>query len=222
MRNAGVPALFFLSLALFYFLIDLMDDAFLKLSLSPEAAGLVVAGIFLGSIIHIPIGRIRSVPISAEELEPILGLKPVTPTQTVSMSHTILAVNVGGCLVPTGVAAYQLYRISQVNPQYLLTTLVVTAFCIGVCYRLATPVPGRGIAMPVFLPPLAAVLPSVLLIPELAPPVAFVAGTLGPLVGADLMNLKAIGKLGTPLASIGGAGTFDGIVLSGIIAALIA
>jgi uncharacterized membrane protein len=45
---------------------------------------------------------------------------------------------------------------------------------------------------------------------------------LGTLIGADLSNLGVIPQLGAPIASIGGAGTFDGVFLSGIIAALLA
>jgi uncharacterized membrane protein len=55
-----------------------------------------------------------------------------------------------------------------------------------------------------------------------AAPVAFVAGTLGPLIGADLLHLREIEESAVGVASIGGAGTFDGIVLSGIIAAYLA
>jgi uncharacterized membrane protein len=51
--------------------------------------------------------------------------------------------------------------------------------------------------------------------------VAYVSGTLGTLIGADLTNLHSIGKLGAPVASIGGAGTFDGVFLSGLIAVLL-
>jgi len=35
---------------------------------------------------------------------------------------------------------------------------------------------------------------------------AYVGGTLGTLIGADLLNLRAISRLGTGIASIGGAG----------------
>jgi hypothetical protein len=45
---------------------------------------------------------------------------------------------------------------------------------------------------------------------------------MGALIGADLLNLGAIQGLGAPVASIGGAGTFDGIFLTAILAVLIA
>jgi uncharacterized membrane protein len=68
-----------------------------------------------------------------------------------------------------------------------------------VCYRLARPVRGVGILMPGLIPPL-------------------IAGTLGPLIGADLLHLRQVERMDTGIVSIGGAGTFDGILLSGIVA----
>jgi uncharacterized membrane protein len=53
----------------------------------------------------------------------------------------------------------------------------------------------------------------------LAPP--FVLG-LFLLIGADLFNLGQIQGLGALVASIGGAGTFDGIFITGILAVLLA
>ena len=51
--------------------------------------------------------------------------------------------------------------------------------------------------------------------------IAYAAGTLGTLIGADLTNLRRIRGLGAPIASIGGAGTWDGIFLTGIVAVLL-
>jgi len=55
-----------------------------------------------------------------------------------------------------------------------------------------------------------------------AAPLAYIAGSLGTLIGADLLNLDKLTDLNAPVASIGGAGTFDGIFLTGIVAVLIA
>ena len=41
-------------------------------------------------------------------------------------------------------------------------------------------------------------------------------------IGADLLNLDKLQGLGAPIASIGGAGTFDGVFLTGVVAVLIA
>ena len=55
-----------------------------------------------------------------------------------------------------------------------------------------------------------------------APTLSYIVGTLGTLIGADLTNLRKLQGLGAPVASIGGAGTFDGIFLTGILAVLLA
>jgi uncharacterized membrane protein len=42
------------------------------------------------------------------------------------------------------------------------------------------------------------------------------------LIGADLLNLRKLQGLGAPIVSIGGAGTFDGIFVTGLMAVLLA
>ena len=91
-----------------------------------------------------------------------------------------------------------------------------------IVHSLARVVPGVGIAVPMFIPPLAAAAVSLLLAFRGAPPVAYVAGSMGALIGADLWNLYRLGELGAPVVSIGGAGTFDGVFLTGLVAGLLA
>jgi len=55
-----------------------------------------------------------------------------------------------------------------------------------------------------------------------AAPLAYIGGSMGTLLGADLLNLGRVQHLGAPVASIGGAGTFDGIFVTGVLAVLIA
>jgi len=81
---------------------------------------------------------------------------------------------------------------------------------------------GVGIAVPMVVPPLAAAGVAVTLAFRRAPPIAYVAGSMGALIGSDLWNLSRVGELATPVVSIGGAGTFDGVFLTGIIAGLLA
>jgi uncharacterized membrane protein len=45
---------------------------------------------------------------------------------------------------------------------------------------------------------------------------------MGALIGADLPNLRRVAGMGAPMASNGGAGTFDGVFLTGIQARLLA
>jgi uncharacterized membrane protein len=128
-----------------------------------------------------------------------------------------LAINVGGAVIP---ALLSLYLLTHM--QLTLGVPVVVGLVTLVSNRLARPVRGLGIAIPGLIPPVVAALGAYFFCPqELRAPTAYIAGTMGILVGADILKLKEIGKLGAPVASIGGAGTFDAIFLSGIIAVLL-
>ncbi|MFP6662614.1 MAG: DUF1614 domain-containing protein [Deltaproteobacteria bacterium] len=131
--------------------------------------------------------------------------------------RVIIAVNVGGALVPTGLAIYLITRTPDIAGPMLLATAVVTA----VSYRVARPLKGVGITMPIFVAPLVAAAGAFLLAPASPAPIAYIGGTLGTLIGADLLNLRSIRMLGAPIVSIGGAGTFDGVFLSGLLAVLL-
>ena len=131
--------------------------------------------------------------------------------------QTVLAVNVGGALVPTFLSLYLLTR--ALAP---LRVVVATAAVTFLTYRWARPVAGIGIVVPMLRPPLSAALAALLLVPQQAPLAAYVAGTMGTLIGGDLLHIRQVTTLATPVASIGGAGTFDGVFLTGILAVLLA
>jgi len=92
--------------------------------------------------------------------------------------------------------------------------------CSLVINQLAPVRRGIGIVSPALAPPVAAALLVIVFAPSatLRPVFAYVSGTLGALIGADLMNLRKIAELDAPAASIGGAGTWDGIFLTDIVA----
>ena len=104
---------------------------------------------------------------------------------------------------------------------YLRSAMAVIVVA-GLVHLMARPVPGVGIAEPTFMPSLVTASVVLVLSRKYAAPLAYIAGSLGTLIGADLMNLGRIRGLGAPVASIGGAGTFDGIFLAGILAVLLA
>jgi uncharacterized membrane protein len=81
---------------------------------------------------------------------------------------------------------------------------------------------GLGIGMPILVAPLAAAAIAYVMAGENAAPLAYVGGTMGVLIGADLLRVKDIRQLAAPVASIGGAGSFDGIFISGLLAVLLA
>lgn len=128
-----------------------------------------------------------------------------------------LAVNVGGALIPTLLSFY----LAAKNKLFFSVLLGVGLVTI-VTHLLAYPVKGLGIAEPLFVPPLIATGVGLLFARRAAPALAYISGTLGTLIGADLLNLDKVRGLGAPIVSIGGAGTFDGIFLTGIVAVLLA
>lgn len=204
------------------FLADVMLTALSRLGLSPQASIIAAVGIFTGSMINIPVKKIPREEIIWFNAHPFFGLHRLLPRRARQQPYTIIAVNAGGCIVPCAIAAYEIIRLAAAGPEALAAALVAIGVNVAICYRLAYPVPEVGIAMPAFVPALAAAACAILLNRELAPAIAFCAGVLGPLVGADILNLKEIRKISTGVASIGGAGTFDGIVLSGLLATLLA
>jgi uncharacterized membrane protein len=126
-------------------------------------------------------------------------------------------VNIGGAAIPSLMSIYLLAR-----HRLWITGALATAVVAAVCHWLATPVPGIGIAVPTLVPIAVTAVVALLLSRAQAAPLAYIGGSLGTLIGADLLNLDKINGLGAPIASIGGAGTFDGVFLTGILAVLLA
>jgi uncharacterized membrane protein len=215
--------LFLILLAMLPFVFgQLFTSALLKLKLEPTTALLVVVGIFMGSAINIPVKRISRQESMLSDPLAVFGLAGWWPMFQRRRSDTVIAVNVGGCLIPGCLAIYEALHLLVTGWQPFAGLLLAIFINTIVCYWTARPIEGIGIAMPGLLPPLLAALSALIFVPDQAPPVAFVAGVLGPLIGADLLHLRDIEKIAAGIASIGGAGTFDGIVLSGIVAAYLA
>lgn len=201
---------------------QLMFGALAKLHLSPGAATALVIAIFAGSFVNIPLRRyVRDDWVPTHPLA-VLGLFDLMPQLRRVRRETVIAVNLGGCVIPTGLALYELFHIASAGGPALWVAGAAAALNIIVCHAVARPVAGVGIVMPSLVSPAVAAAAALILAPGQAAPVAFVAGVIGPLVGADLLHLKEVRASAVGVASIGGAGTFDGIVLSGIIAAYLA
>jgi uncharacterized membrane protein len=210
--------LFFFLMALILFpllLMGLIGEAFMKLGLSPSMMFWLLVFTLVGSLVNIPIYTLKNQEVMGEAVVSYFGMRFRVPRR--QDHQTVLAINVGGALIPLGLCAYLLYHM-----EFGLALPVLVAVVTVVVNRLARPVRGLGIAVPSLVPPLVAVLGAYLLCPpELRAPSAYIASTLGILLGADLLKLGEIGQLGAPVASIGGAGTFDAIFLSGVISVLL-
>lgn len=199
--------------------IGVVGLAFRDVGFSLTTTVLILVGTLVGSLVNIPLFKLKStVPMIREESASSFGVMYRIPRVEYGCTVTTLALNVGGGLIPTAVSLYLLWKVPPAFWYCLLGVVLVAVITRAV----ARPVKGVGIVTPALAPPMAAALIAFLL-PSGAPKiVAYVSGTLGTLIGADLSNLNVIPKLGAPVASIGGAGTFDGIFLTGIIAVLLA
>jgi uncharacterized membrane protein len=211
--------LLILILAIGLLFIGVLGLAFKDVGFSPYTIALILVGTFLGSYVNIPILRLKtSVPVVTEEFVSFFGVVYRIPEMEYGEAITVVAVNVGGALIPTAVSLYLLWKV----PSVILYSLIGVVIVAVITHTVARPVKGVGIVTPAFISPIVAAL-SAIILPSSSPRiVAYVGGVLGTLIGADLSNLRAIPKLGAPIASIGGAGTFDGVFLSGIIAVLLA
>jgi uncharacterized membrane protein len=190
--------------------------AYMNLGLSPLTAVLLLLASLFGSYLNIPIAQLPAQHVISGQEVSFFGMHYVIP-RVVQSPGTIIAVNVGGAVIPGLLSFYLLARY-----ELWVRGLLATAAVAMVCHILAEPVPGLGIALPVFVPPASAAIVALLLSRQYAAPLAYIGGSLGTLIGADLLNLGKLQGLGAPVASIGGAGTFDGIFLTGILAVLLA
>jgi len=214
------PGFFSILVLLFVGLIILIQlhvlrYAYMRLGVGPGAALLLLFGSLIGSYFNIPITVLHGPPVRSAGVVDFFGMQYVVPL--VASPSTVLAVNVGGAVIPTLMSVYLVVRY-----QFWLRAAIAIAVIAFTVNALATPVEGIGIAVPVFVPVVATAIVALVLSREYAPPLAYIGGSMGTLIGADLLNLGKVGTLGAPVASIGGAGTFDGIFLTGILAVVLA
>ena len=194
--------------------VGVLTIAFEKLGLSAHAGLALVLGSLFGSAVNIPVYRYPRTPRRLELTE-LLDPRIWAPAPR---AGTLIAVNVGGCLIPVGVSLFLFSQHTLSAPKTLLAIAIVSA----ASYRFSELIPGIGIGMPLFLAPLVSALTALLLDPAHSAPLAYISGTLGVLIGADLLRLRELRPSGVGIASVGGAGTFDGIFITGIVAALLA
>ncbi|MCL5408942.1 MAG: DUF1614 domain-containing protein [Candidatus Omnitrophica bacterium] len=209
--------LIFLFIFLFIFLIffiqfEVVKIALTKLGLPPIMAIVILIASIIGSSINIPIHS-KEVYTPVRQVQPFSFFAPwkVPPIE----NKQVLAVNVGGCLIPLLLVLYVFIK-APVWP-----TIFATVISVLICHRLAHVVPGMGVVLSAFIPPVISVILAFMFSFKNRVPVAFISGVLGVLIGADLLNISNLGNY-PGIMSIGGAGVYDGIFLVGIISAFLA
>ncbi|MBM5805021.1 MAG: DUF1614 domain-containing protein [Candidatus Verstraetearchaeota archaeon] len=173
----------------------------------------------VGSTINLPIWRTTvERPVVSVRYVYYLGIPYPVPSAASRPSEALISINLGGAIMPIALSAYLLLR----NSPAVVPSAVAVPIIAVIIFFLAKPVQGLGIITPMFIPPLISAIVAVIIGGGYAPVVAYVGGTVGTLVGADLLHINSIKSLGAANMSIGGAGTFDGIFLTGLLAVLLA
>jgi uncharacterized membrane protein len=215
-----LPFLFILFLLLGFLIllvqIGILEYAYEKMGIHRRYVFALLFLSLVGSYVNIPVAQLPGEKIISGQEVFFFGMRYVIPLVH-EWPRTVVAVNLGGAVVPTVVSLYLMIK-NKLYVQGLMSVAIVAS----IVHWLAQPVTGLGIAVPIFIPPLAAAGTALLISRRAAPPLAYIAGSLGTLIGGDLLNINRLQGLGAPIASIGGAGTFDGIFLAGIIAVLLA
>ncbi len=197
--------------------IGLVSIGFEKLGLSQQSAMLLLFSSLLGSIINLPLMSLKvEEPPEGFPPRPVFGL--LRPLLLPNTGRVRIMVNVGGCLIPMTFSLYLFTHVDFEPWRVILAIAAMSAFA----FAISRPLPGIGIGMPVLAAPIAAALIAIIIDSGHSAPLAYICGTSGVIIGADLLRIPDIRKFGLPLASIGGAGTFDGIFITGIVAVLLA
>lgn len=182
-----------------YLFIIVSEEAFELAGMKASRAIVMTIGALIGSLVDVPFAAVNGV---------------------------VLAVNVGGCIIPLILSA-EVIAHRRVRPFPAAVAIIFVA-CIS--YIFATPVQGEGVLMPFYIAPLAGAFAGILLSGAdiTSPGTAYVGGAMGTLLGADILLLATPGTIATisggqpAFLSIGGAGVFDGIFLTGIFAVFLA
>ncbi len=205
----------FLALILFFIFIlieiNVITYAFERVGINHRHVFTILLLSFLGSSINIPVAQVIGQREIVQEVTSF-GWHIMVPER----NNVIVEINVGGAVIPVLVSLYLLLKMS--TPFRALISVAIVA---AISNYFATPVRGLGITIPTFVPPILAAACAIIFNRREAPQIAYIAGSMGTLIGADLLNLPIVAHLGSRFVSIGGAGTFDGIFFSSIIAVLL-
>lgn len=191
--------LLLIPLLILYFYLKVTEEAFELIGFSSHHAVLMTLGALFGSLVDIPVYRYGS---------------------------ALICVNLGGAIIPSLITLELILKRRVDIKRAIFGILIVSA----VTFFVAEPVREVGIVMPFYVSPLLAGICGGILGfgKRCAPALAYISGTAGTLIGADLLNVfnpevldyltrGLFGKL-----SIGGAGIFDGIFLTGVLSVFLA
>src|SRR5262249_4854858 len=159
--------LLLLLLAALVFIVEVrvLAYAYRKIGVRPRYVFAVLLASLLGSHVNIPLYTVRSERLVPPQAISLYGWTYIVPP-AVQAQATVVAINVGGALIPILLSIYLFRRLGMPGRM-----LVGTAIVPVVTHAFAEIVPGAGIAVPVFVPPLVAAGVGLILARRRAPPV---------------------------------------------------
>jgi uncharacterized membrane protein len=196
--------------------LEIIEVAYQKLGMTYRGVMSLLLVTILGSYINVPITSSAAGELIQDQEIFVNGIPYIVP-HAVQVGRTVIAINLGGALIPALLSLYLIVR-TRTAIQALAVTLIVSI----VVWHFARPIPGIGITVPGLIPGVLAAVLAVAIDRRRSAAIAYVGGAMGCLLGADIFNLGIVSHMHAPVASIGGAGTFDGVFTSGIIAVLLA
>src|SRR5262245_20601251 len=161
------PGFFSILVAIFVILLVLIQlgilrYAYMSLGLGPGGAMLLLIGSLIGSFFNIPVAELPQQGVLSGQVVDYYGMRYVVPV-VVQSPGTVIAVNIGGGLIPTVMSLYLLARY-----ELWLKGALATAVVAAVIHWFAEPVAGVGIAVPVFMPAVVTAIVAFLLSREYA------------------------------------------------------
>jgi uncharacterized membrane protein len=175
----------FLLLSIIVALIELriLHYAYERMGISPRSATLILVLTLVGSSINIPVAEFPPERVVSGRVVRHFGMRYVVPVVH-QWPATVLAINVGGALIPILLSLYL-----AVKNRIVVKSAVAVVVVALVTHQLAQPVGGVGVALPIFIPPIIALVCALVLSWRQAGPLAYIGGSMGTLIGADIMNL---------------------------------
>ncbi len=167
MHYLPIAPVFFAILVGAFFIVLILRSvsyAYESLGVSHHAAMWLLFASLLGSFFNIPIAELPPEQVMSNQVVDFFGMRYEVPAVS-NWQGTIIAVNVGGAVIPTLVSIYLL-----IKNQLWVKGLVATTIVAVILHWTATPMPGLGIAVPVFLPVLATAIVAMLMSRQYAAP----------------------------------------------------
>jgi uncharacterized membrane protein len=132
---------FIVALLAAFLLVGVFSYALARLGISPWTASLVLIACLIGSAVNIPVARLSSRAVWMEQYISAFGMRYFVPVMR--KRATVLAVNLGGAVVPAALSAYLI-----AHDHLGLAALAAVALVAALVHLVARPVPGLGIAVP--------------------------------------------------------------------------